>query len=622
MTLTTEYQLVGSVATEVSYGATYYQGIYAKYSRTSQQQLNNKSTIYIKVCAWNDKNSSEYSTTGNWVGTLNGLFTNSYTTWAKIQGGVSEANRTILWAASVEVTHNNDGTYSTSIGATNVDSPFGTPSTIPSTTLTLPSIPRAATLTVVTDNVYVGNYMAFDISPYVSSFTYTLVGSNSNGTITFFTKQSIDHYLTNSLTDNNFYTFFGASDTYADVTYTLTTYSGNTVIGTDTKTARINANPNHKPTVTVASVDTGKAVNGTNLTTLDLTGSNKRIINQWNTISSTWTATTDIRYNTTIASTSINGNAVTTSPTTLNDISNGITVVATDARGTSKSVVEDDLTFIPYEYPSIVPTIKRNTATDGHVNLTFTGMFYNTDFGVETNDLTLTWYVREKGTQNYTQGATSLTYTINSDNISYVNSATISLVNPLDQVDGLFDYAKAYEFKFVATDLVTSYTISEVVLTKGIPNFVVFKDNILANGEIVPTVVNSYSASISKTYSANYINGLISSGSNNNGDYVKFSDGTMICYKKVTGTTNIASSWGSLYQSSSINLGSWAETFASSPVVSVYPQSQYGTQFMLSSNDSADTTSTTNAGSVILVRPNSRNDVAYVLYVIGIGKWQ
>ena len=498
MTLTTSWQLVGSAWQGSAYGKNYYQGIYACYSRTAQQEADNKSTIVIKVCAWNDADSDVYSASGNWVGKLNGLFSGisaQYNSYAVVKGGVAEANRPILWSGLVEVTHANDGTYSTSIGATEVDSPVpnSVSTSIASVTLTLPTIPRTASLTAI-GSLTIGdndeNKFNAYFSPYVSNFTYTLVGSNSNGTITFLNKQNVSSYSTTTLSQNNFYTFLNNNSTYADVTFTLTTYSGNTIIGTDSKVCRVYANSEHKPIVAISSVDTGKVITDTTKTTLDLTGSNKRIINKWNIISATWSASVDNRYNTYVASVSIYGNNVSTSPTTLNDISNSISITATDARGTSNSLTESDLTFIPYEYPSIVPTIKRNTATDGYVNLTFTGMFYNVDFGQEQNDLTLEWYVREKGTQNYTQGVTALTYTENANNTSYVNSATISLVNPLDQVDGLFDYSKIYEFKFVATDLITSYTISEVVLPKGIPNFVVFKNALLANQKRVD---NKYS---------------------------------------------------------------------------------------------------------------------------------
>ena len=393
--------------------------------------------------------------------------------------GMNYGSREI--SATFDATHNDDGNLSGYAYAvwTKARNYTYVPATgsVQTAWTGLTYIPRAATLSMSTYDVTIGNDIISYFTNYVSGFTYTLLVNN----ITLAQNTTASSITTNTLTTYNFYNFLSASATSTSVTFTLNTYNGSTLVGTDTKSVTIRSNSSHTPTVSISAIDIGKEITDTTKTTLDLTGSNKRIISKWNTMSVVWSATTS-GYNTNIASTTINNINATSSPMTLDDIHNSLTIVSTDARGNSKSLTESDLTFIPYETPSIVPTLKRNTATDGHVNLTFTGMFYNIDFGEETNDLTLEWYVREKGTQNYTQGATALTYTENANNTSYVSSATISLVNPLDQVNGLFDYTKAYEFKFVATDLVTSYTISEVLVTGGIPNFVVFKNAVFANG--------------------------------------------------------------------------------------------------------------------------------------------
>lgn len=386
--------------------------------------------------------------------------------------------------STFDTPHNNDGTlsgYAYAVWTLNKNKGGFVPNSgsVATANTALTSIPRAATITA--SEATIGGALPITLSNVVSSFTYVINATKNATTI------AVGNYYFNQngtmsiypILNNNYYSLLGATDKYANVTLSLATYNNGTLIGTNSTSVKINANPNDLPTITVSSVDTGKAVNGTNRTTLDLTGSNKRIINQWNAISTTWSATTG--YNTNIASVSINGATVSTSPSTLNDISNSLSITATNGRGYSKTVTENDLTFISYETPSIVPTLKRNTATDGHANLTFTGMFYNVNFGAESNTLTLEWYVREKGDTTYTQGNTALTYTINANNKTYKESTTISLVNPLDQVDGLFDYQKAYEFKFIATDKITSYTISEVLLTKGIPNLVVFKDAVIAN---------------------------------------------------------------------------------------------------------------------------------------------
>lgn len=469
----------------------------AYFNENSTSTSNNTSSITVKATLYSTRAAFQVYN----AGTLSIYWHDNNTNQDTLKGSTpvtqcGDIPDYYFGSAEVEVTfdasHKNDGTLSGYAIAKWEKSNYGTygylipaSGNVSTSNTALTNIARAGNFTAT--NVTIGENITISTQNGVYGFTYVFMVVR-NGTTYPLYSTTFRGTLGSASWSFQFplymYNLLGASEKQAQVTLQAETYNGNTLIGTTTSTFTMYANPNDTPTVTISSVDTGKAIiNGTNRTSLDLTGSNKRIINQWNTMSATWTASTG--YNTNIANVSINGTTVTTSPTTLNNVSNFINITATNGRGYSKTITESDLTFVSYEPPSIVPTIKRNTATDGHVNLTFTGMFYNINFGAESNALTLNWYVREKGTQNYTQGATSLTYTSNSDNKTYVNSAVISLVNPLDQVDGLFDYQKTYEFKFVVTDKVTSYTISEVVLTKGIPNFVVFKDAVLANGHSI-----------------------------------------------------------------------------------------------------------------------------------------
>ena len=52
---------------------------------------------------------------------------------------------------------------------------------------------------------------------------------------------------------------------------------------------------------------------------------------------------------------------------------------------------------------------------------------------------------------------------------------------------------------------------------------------------------NTYWDSTSITHNKELLSTKVinSSGSNSNGSWIKFEDGTMICYKKISGTTNI-----------------------------------------------------------------------------------
>ena len=63
--------------------------------------------------------------------------------------------------------------------------------------------------------------------------------------------------------------------------------------------------------------------------------------------------------------------------------------------------------------------------------------------------------------------------------------------------------------------------------------------------------------------------GEIEKGTNANGTYVKFADGTMVCYGRVTlNSLNMQSAWGSLFISANLPT-TFPATFFAAPVVSV-----------------------------------------------------
>lgn len=63
--------------------------------------------------------------------------------------------------------------------------------------------------------------------------------------------------------------------------------------------------------------------------------------------------------------------------------------------------------------------------------------------------------------------------------------------------------------------------------------------------------------------------GVTEKGTNANGTYVKFADGTMVCYGRVTlNSLNMQSAWGSLFISAKLPT-TFPATFFAAPVVSV-----------------------------------------------------
>ena len=117
------------------------------------------------------------------------------------------------------------------------------------------------------------------------------------------------------------------------------------------------------------------------------------------------------------------------------------------------------------------------------------------------------------------------------------------------------------------------------------------------------------------------IDSITGYGSNSNGTYWKFKDGTMICAKKVTATKDMTVANGSLYtHSGSISLGNWPDAFTSVPFVNVTNVSASG--YWVDDFASGNTPSATNAGKVFLTRATSQAGVSITLNVIGIGRWK
>lgn len=110
---------------------------------------------------------------------------------------------------------------------------------------------------------------------------------------------------------------------------------------------------------------------------------------------------------------------------------------------------------------------------------------------------------------------------------------------------------------------------------------------------------------------------LIEEGSNSNGNYIKYANGTMICWTKQTITTAITTAWGVLYESSGIDLGTMPATFISTPSITATINSQRAAFI-----ESVYNSSTTSWGRTYLVRPMSTSSNSYDITLMAIGKWK
>ena len=113
-----------------------------------------------------------------------------------------------------------------------------------------------------------------------------------------------------------------------------------------------------------------------------------------------------------------------------------------------------------------------------------------------------------------------------------------------------------------------------------------------------------------------------SGGSASTGYWVKYDDGTMICYKSTTQRPTISNQAGGMYRSAMISLGSFPQTFSGSPRVKpvMYHNSGYFLLITESNNYNASS-----AGEAAVFSPTSITGTSGPLMDIGyiaIGRWK
>ena len=109
---------------------------------------------------------------------------------------------------------------------------------------------------------------------------------------------------------------------------------------------------------------------------------------------------------------------------------------------------------------------------------------------------------------------------------------------------------------------------------------------------------------------------IVESGSNTNGNYIKFSDGTMICYGRVNKNSGAWTAWGSIYDASISNVATFAKSFVSTPSVSIVNTNAYGCMVELCIANTSQIT------RVDLARGSTAGNISLVLSYIAIGKWE
>lgn len=304
-----------------------------------------------------------------------------------------------------------------------------------SQTFTLPTIPRASSVSCSTANI--GSNATITINRASTSFTHTLTYSFGSLSGTIATKTSSTNISWTIPT-----TFYAQipNDKSGTGTITCDTYNGSTLIGSKPTpfTATVNESIS-KPTLNPTAVDSNSA-------TIALTGNSSKFIKYYSNASVATGA--QARNSATLTSQRITCGAksITSASGTINAVESGsFTFSATDSRGypTTQTV---NKTLI--EYIKLTCSLNAGAPTTaGVATLKISGNYWNGTFGAVANTLTVQYRYKAQGGSYGSWTTVSAT----KSNNTYNATATISGLN----------YQTTYVFQARAVDKLATINTDE-----------------------------------------------------------------------------------------------------------------------------------------------------------------
>jgi len=111
---------------------------------------------------------------------------------------------------------------------------------------------------------------------------------------------------------------------------------------------------------------------------------------------------------------------------------------------------------------------------------------------------------------------------------------------------------------------------------------------------------------------------IIERGSNANGEFVKFADGTQICIKTITSVGPINIAYENIFRSDDFSSGAPAAVFSQAPFVNYTAR---GNGSLTSFTGSFLDATTTTLGSFMLTRALSSPSTGFNVDILAIGRW-
>lgn len=460
---------------------------------------------------------------------------------------------------SGNITHNSDGTKQLPLsGSFTMKGASSLTGGSVSGKANLTTIPRASTVSA--NNTNIGSVCKITITRASSSFTHkiyyqcsgvskTLIASNLGTSYNWTVPTSLYDLIPNDIS--------------IPVTITCETYNGGTQIGSATSTTINALVPFDYPTISSFNVYDSNPV------TAALTGSESTILVKGESTAA-YSVSADAKNKAKISSYKVtNGSTVkTTSPGSFANVTSGnFSAVVYDSRGFPSDPATVNKTLINYLTPLFLNLeITRPSTTSNTANLTCNGSWFNGSFGAQSNTLELKYRWIEKG-GNYSDEYITLSPTLGTN--SFTCNVTLGTS---------FSFTSSYEFEFVLTDKLHTVT-KPASLLYGKPIMDIGENDILINGDFAvdglsgmvkavsgtltaatagtdyatPSQVNAKqnkitasgilkgngSGTISAAVAGTDYLAVTATSTTSTGTYLKFADGTMICYgKEISATTN------------------------------------------------------------------------------------
>lgn len=140
-------------------------------------------------------------------------------------------------------------------------------------------------------------------------------------------------------------------------------------------------------------------------------------------------------------------------------------------------------------------------------------------------------------------------------------------------------------------------------------------------GGLVPKTTKT--TSDTETYSCNYVNGIIESGSNSKGSWIKYADGTMIVTRETYEISiNINVSWGNIFIGGDYTEWEFPIPFINVPGLVLFDVNPTTTNGCFKTSYEPTKITKNSIQNVYVGRGTSASDVTLKIHILAIGRWK